>query len=172
MNTGISQTQNEVVSIGINRIWSGIASSAKGVGVRQCRGQSGAEQERSHRNADVVKRQHDLAISPKGGVRVSITSDLCVLCYTSLQPSVYQHFFQHKLSLIPCARVIICAQNLRLLKFYIFQFPQNPLIFMNAHQIAICYYNRESMKESRDSIQKIKRYPNIQQYPFGIPIGI
>lgn len=60
-----------------------IASSAKGVGVRQCRGQSGAEQERSRRNADVVKRQHDLAISPKGRVRVSITSDLCVLCYTS-----------------------------------------------------------------------------------------
>jgi len=28
MNTGISQTQNEVVSIGINRIWSGIASGA------------------------------------------------------------------------------------------------------------------------------------------------
>ena len=58
-----------------------IASGAKGVGVRQCRGQSGAEQERSRRNADVVKRQHDLAISPKGRVRVVLPRTY-VFCVT------------------------------------------------------------------------------------------
>ncbi len=64
-----------------------IASSAKGVGVRQCRGQSGAEQERSRRNADVVKRQHDLAISPKGRVRVVLPRTY-VFCVTH-PPTLY-----------------------------------------------------------------------------------
>ena len=68
-----------------------IASGAKGVGVRQCRGQSGAEQERSRRNADVVKRQHDLAISPKGRVRVVLPRTY-VFCVTH-PPTLYLSAF-------------------------------------------------------------------------------
>ena len=44
-----------------------IASGAKGVGVRQCRGRSGAERERSRRNAGGVKRLAQSGDFPEGG---------------------------------------------------------------------------------------------------------